>query len=331
MIKKLLQRLAAWTPVRKSLAWSQRISLPGFDGHSLYEVSAFFFRGVFKGQVQARAASMAFSFLLAVFPSIIFLFTLIPYIPVPNFQDSLFEMIGNILPTNMFISLQDTIREITHRPNGGLLSFGFIAALYFSKNGLVAMMNSFNASIHVRESRAGWKQQLIATALVIVLSLLIMVGLTLMIGSEYFVSQMIEKRNSEVVLISIGKWLLLGMLFLAVIGAFYRFGPASRRHSSFFSPGVILAALLTISFSILFSWYVNNFGNYNSVYGSIGTIMVVMLWINFNCMMLLIGFELDAGIFSAKAKKRSLLEQEEADEAAKEAAEEHAENLTRNA
>ena len=331
MIKKLLQRLAAWAPVRKSLAWSQRISLPGFDGHSLYEVSAFFFRGVFKGQVQARAASMAFSFFLAVFPSIIFLFTLIPYIPVPNFQDSLFEMIGNILPTNMFISLQDAIREITHRPNGGLLSFGFIAALYFSKNGLVAMMNSFNASIHVRESRAGWKQQLIATALVIVLSLLIMVGLTLMIGSEYFVSQMIEKRNSEVVLISIGKWLLLGMLFLAVIGAFYRFGPASRRHSSFFSPGVILAALLTISFSILFSWYINNFGNYNSVYGSIGTIMVVMLWINFNCMMLLIGFELDAGIYSAKSKKRSLLEQEEADEAAKEAAEEHAENLTRNA
>lgn len=331
MIKKLLQKIADISFVKRSLALSRKISLPGFEGHSMYEVSAFFFRGIFKGQIQSRAASMAFSFLLAVFPSIIFLFTLIPYVPVPDFQDSLFEVIRSILPDNMFLSLQDAIREITHRQNGGLLSFGFIAALYFSKNGLVAMMNSFNASIHVRETRAQWKQQLIATVLVIVLSLLIITGLALMIGSEYFVSRMIERKNSEILLVSIGKWALMGLLFLAVIGAFYRFGPAKRRHSSFFSPGVILAALLTISFSILFSWYVNNFGNYNSVYGSIGTIMVVMLWINFNCMMLLIGFELDAGIYSAKAKKRSLLEQEEADEAAQEAAEQHAENAARNA
>jgi membrane protein len=331
MIKKLLQKIADITIVRKSLELSQKLTLPGFEDHSLYEVSAFFFRGVFKGQLQARAASMAFSFFLAVFPSIIFLFTLIPYVPVPHFQDSLFEVIRSILPDNMFLSLQDAIREITHRQNGGLLSFGVIAALYFSKNGLVAMMNSFNSSIHVRETREQWKQQLIATALVIVLSILIIAGLALMIGSEYMVSRMIEKRNSEVVLISIGKWLLMGLLFLVVIGAFYRFGPARRRHANFFSPGVILAALLTISFSILFSWYVNNFGNYNSVYGSIGTIMVVMLWINFNCMMLLIGFELDAGIYSAKAKKRSLLEQEEAEEAAKEAEENRAENIARNA
>jgi membrane protein len=331
MIKKLLQKIAGITFVKRSLALSRNISLPGFDGHSLFEVSAFFFRGIFKGQIQSRAASMAYSFLLAVFPSIIFLFTLIPYVPVPDFQDSLFEVIRSILPDNMFLSLQEAIREITHRQNGGLLSFGVIAALYFSKNGLVAMMNSFNSSIHLRESRAQWKQQLIATALVIVLCILIIAGLALMIGSEYLVAQMIDKKHSEVILISIGKWLLMGFMFLVVIGAFYRFGPARRQHSNFFSPGVILAALLTISFSILFSWYVNNFGNYNSVYGSIGTIMVVMLWINFNCMMLLIGFELDAGIYSAKAKKRSLLEQEAAEEAAQEAAEQHVENAARNA
>lgn len=331
MIRKLLRQFIRLPLFRSFVAFSHKFSLPGFEGHSLFEVFTFFYRGLFKGQIQSRASSMAFSFFLAVFPSIIFLFTVIPYIPVENFEFTLLAIIHELLPENMFLSLQDTIEEITSRPSGGLLSFGFIAALYFSKNGLVAMMNAFNNSIHVREHRPIWKQQLIATALVVVLSIVIFVALFLIIGSEYALSQMVEKEGAERFWLHLGKWLVLGALFLVIIGTFYRFGPARRRHRIFFSPGVLLAAILTISTSSLFSWYVNNFGKYNSIYGSIGTIMVVMLWIYFNAVMLLVGFELDAGIDSAREKKRSLLEQEEVETAVQKAVEEESEKAVREA
>lgn len=324
MIKKLLNKLGHLPVVRNVIAASNKVTPPGFEGHSLYEVSAFFFRGIFKGGIQNRASAMAFNFFLAVFPSIIFVFTLIPYVPIDHFQDKLFLVIKELLPENMFLSMQDAILEITHRQNGGLLSFGVIAALYFSKNGLVSMMNGFNNSIHVRETRVGWKQQLIASALFVVLSLVVIIGLTLFVGSEYLLSQAVKKHNFEIFLITAGKWIIIGGLFLVIIGIFYRFGPTKRRHRIFISPGVLLAAILTISFSVLFSWYVNNFGNYNSLYGSLGTVMVVMLWIYFNSTMLLIGFELDAGIYSAREKKRTLLEQEEAEVASEEENEERA-------
>ncbi len=331
MIKKILRKFVRLPLVRSVIALSKRVTLPGFEKHTLYEVSAFFFRGLFNGGIQNRASAMAFSFFLAVFPSIIFLFTLIPYVPIDNFQDKLFNSIKELLPGNMFTSLQDTILEITHQQNGGLLSFGFLAALFFSKNGLVAMMDGFNNSIHVKETRAIWKQQLIATALVVALSIVTLTGLALIASSEYLLAEMVQKEKFEIFWIKMGKWVILALLFLIVIGLFYRYGPAKRRHRIFFSPGVLLAAILTISTSLLFSWYVNNFGNYNSLYGSLGTIMVVLLWIYFNSTMLLVGFELDASIHSAREKHRTLLEQEEAEAAMKIAAQQEVENAAKNA
>jgi membrane protein len=331
MIKKLLGKISRLPFVRNFVAASRKVSMPGFEGHSMYEVFAFFFRGLFKGQIQTRASAMSFSFFLAVFPSIIFLFTLIPYIPIDSFQTTLLGVLHELLPENMFHSLEDAIREITHQPSKGLLSFGFIAALYFSKNGLVAMMNAFNSSIHVKESRPVWKQQLIATGLVVALTLMVFAGLFLLILSEYTMQTMFTKESAEVFWLNLGKWIILGMLFLTIIGAFYRFGPARRKHRIFFSPGVLLATLLTISTSVLFSWYVNNFGKYNTIYGSLGTVMVVCLWIYFNSVMLLVGFELDAGIDSAREKKRTLLEQEELEEAIEKVAEQEKEKAVREA
>jgi membrane protein len=331
MIKKLLKKIGELPLVRNVVAIAHKVTPPGFEGHSLYDVSAFFIRGTFKGGIQSRASAMAFSFFLAVFPSIIFLFTIIPYIPVHNFQTTLLGVLHELLPENMFNSLEDAIDEIMAQPSRGLLSFGFLAALYFSKNGLVAMMNGFNNSIHVKETRPVWKQQLIATTLVLVLTIVIFTGLFLMIGTEYALQTVVEKQSAERIWINIGKWVILGALFFAIIGTFYRFGPAKRRHRNFISPGVILATLLIIGTSVVFSWYVNNFGKYNSIYGSLGTVLVVCLWIYFNSVMLLIGFELDAGIYSAREKHRSLLEQEELESAVQNAAEEEAEKAVREA
>jgi membrane protein len=331
MIKKLLKKTGEMPVIRNVVSLSGKITPPGFEGHSLYDVLVFFIRGIFKGGIQNRASAMAFSFFLAVFPSIIFLFTLLPYIPVDNFQGRLLGILQELLPTNMFNSLEDAIDEIMAQPNRGLLSFGFLAALYFSKNGLVAMMNGFNNSIHVRESRPVWKQQLIATTLVLGLTVVVVAGLFLLIGTEYAFQTVVAKESAERIWINAGKWIILAALFVVIIATFYRFGPARRRHKNFISPGVILAMVLTIGTSVAFSWYVNNFGRYNTIYGSLGTIMVVLLWIYLNSVMLLIGFELDAGIYSAREKHRSLLEQAEVEAAVQTAAEEETEKAVREA
>jgi membrane protein len=331
MIKRLLSKFSRLPFVRNVLGVSRKFHPWGFEGHSLYEVFAFFIRGIFKGGIQNRASAMAFSFFLAVFPSIIFLFTLIPYLPMDNIQATLLGVLHELLPENMFSSLEDAIDEIMSQPSRGLLSFGFIAALYFSKNGLVAMMSGFNNSIHVKEWRPVWKQQLIATTLVIVLTVVVFFSLFFLIGIEYALETVVAKQSAERIWINIGKWIILAGLFVVIIGIFYRFGPAKRRHKNFISPGVLLAMGLTIGTSVIFSWYVNNFGRYNTIYGSLGTIMVVLVWIYLNCVMLLVGFELDAGIYSAREKKRSLLEQEEVETAVQEAAEEETEKAVREA
>ena len=298
-------------PARAISRFSKRVSLPGFDGLSLYEVSVFFGRGINKGGLQTRASSMAYNFFLAIFPAIIFMFTLIPFVPIPHFQDELFETLRDIMPTNAFLAIEDTITEILHNHNTSLLSIGFLTAMYFSTNGLTSMMDAFNKSIHVREYRMQWKQRLIAIGLSFFLVIVLIIGISLMIGSEYMLGNMLKTDSASRFFIQLGKWIILGLLFMFIIGVYYRVAPAKKLHKNMISPGVLLATVLIIITSLLFAWYVNNFGKYNKLYGSIGSIIVVLIWIYYNSMMLLLGFELDAGIAGARQRRQSLLEHEE--------------------
>jgi membrane protein len=254
---------------------------------------------------------MAYNFFVALFPSIIFLFTLIPFIPIRGFQDMLFNTIRDVMPASAFSAVQDTIAEIIHRPHSRLLSVGFIGALYFSTQGFTAMMGAFNRSIHVRERRKAWKQQLVAVMLVIILTIAILIAITILIGAQLLVDRTFHRDSTQVILLNIGQWLIIGLLFLFIIAIFYRYGPSQRMHKHFISPGVVFATVLIILTSLLFAWYINNFGKYNKLYGSIGSIIVMLVWIYYNSMMLVVGFELDAGIEGGKQNKLSLLEHEE--------------------
>jgi membrane protein len=313
MIKRLFRFLRMLPPSRALSRYSKRVMIPAFEGHSLYEIAVFFGRGLGRGGLKTRASSMAYNFFLAIFPAIIFLFTLLPYVPIEHFQDQLFETIRGIMPQNAFLTIEDTVLQILHNQNSKLLSFGFVAALYFATNGLSAMMVAFNKSIHVREERPVWKQQLIAVALTIFLAVVLIIGISIIIGSEIFIDRMMKAGATETWMLWAGRWLVVGFLFMLIIAVYYRFGPSQRMHRRLFSPGVLLATALIIITSIGFAWYVNNFGKYNKLYGSIGSVIVMLIWIYYNSMMLLIGFELDAAISGAKENRRTLLEQEEAE------------------
>lgn len=299
-----IKRLIKFKLIYRAIKGSRKVILPGFEGISLYVVSKFFFQSINNGTLNTRAQSLAFSFFLALFPSIIFLFTLIPYIPINHFQDSLFNLLQSLLPKAAFEATEDTIADIIKNQRGGLLSIGFVSALYFSTNGFNAMMNAFNETYHDIETRSILKQRLVSLIMVIISTLLVSLAIAFIVLSELGLHNLFEKNKIVYYIILFGKWITLIVLCFCFISFNYYLGPKRKKGFHFFSPGSILATFLTIITSVIFAYYVNNFGNYNKLYGSIGTLIVVMMWIYINSLILLLGFDLNASILFAKKKHR---------------------------
>ena len=304
LLRKLLKRIVYSSPWQRFIGYTKKVALPGFDQMPVYDVADFFFTGIQKGAVKTRAQSLAFSFFLALFPAIIFLFSLIPYIPVDNFQNQLLDLIKNLLPVNAYEATRVTIEDIIIHQRSGLLSIGFLFALYFTSNGFMALMKGFNSSYHISEKRSPSKKRMASVVLTFILSTLLILAIVLIIFGEfaikYLVAKQILRTKTQIWLLLIGKWTIVLVLFLMAISFLYYYAPSSKKRWRFVSPGSTLATVLTILTSILFAYFVNNFGQYNKLYGSIGTLVVIMLWIYFNSLILILGFELNASIDIAK-------------------------------
>ncbi len=291
--------------LRPVIAFTKRISLPGFEGIPIFNVAEFFLKAVFRGDIQIRSRAIAFSFFLALFPSIIFLFTLIPYVPIEGFQAQVLGLIQYLTPYNTYEAARETIEEIINRQNSGLLSFGFLFALFVSTNGVNSLLNSFNRSLHYLEKRKGFKQRLVAIYLTLLLAILVFIAIVLILSTEialHFISiHLINISQSSVTLLLLGKYFVLIILCFTAVSSLYYFGPSGgRKKWRFFSPGSILATLLIALTSVVFNFFIQHFGQFNKVYGSIGTLIVILIYINFNCLQLLIGFELNNAIAKAK-------------------------------
>ena len=304
LLRKLLKRIVYSSPGQRFIGYTKKVALPGFDEMPVYDVADFFFTGIQRGAIKTRAQSLAFSFFLALFPAIIFLFSLIPYIPVDNFQNQLLDLIKNLLPVNAYEATRVTIEDIIKHQRSGLLSIGFLFALYFTSNGFMALMKGFNSSYHISEKRSPSKRRMASVVLTFILSTLLILAIVLIIFGEfaikYLVAKQILRTKTQIWLLLIGKWTIVLVLFLMAISFLYYYAPSSKKRWRFVSPGSTLATVLTILTSILFAYFVNNFGQYNKLYGSIGTLVVIMLWIYFNSLILILGFELNASIDIAK-------------------------------
>ncbi|MCC5917387.1 MAG: YihY/virulence factor BrkB family protein [Cryomorphaceae bacterium] len=305
--KKKYRQSKYW--ILRFIRLSKYITIPFFQGQSLYDVGRFFWYGVIEGNVTSRAASIAFSFFLALFPSLIFIFSLIPYVPIEGFQEELFELLQDIMPPNSYEAAESTIEDIITNRRGGLLSFGFFMGLIFGANGFNALMTNFNTTVHNLGDRSFWRQEMVAIFITLILALLILVGVTMIIFTESF-SQWLVDQNfiPEAIrgVIQIGRWVMMLFIVYISIAILYYFGPANRELWKFFSPGSIIATVLIILASAGFSYYVDNFSQYNKLYGSIGTLLVILLWIYLNSIVLIIGFEFNASIAQAKLRKENL-------------------------
>ena len=287
---------------------SKQIKPLGFSGLSIYDVAIFFWKGLIKGAITTRASSLAFNFFLAFFPSIIVFFTLIPYIPIEGLQDTLMELLGTVLPPSTNEITFQTLEDIINNPRGGLLSIGFILALYFSTNGINSLIEAFNSSYHIREMRPLIQQRILSLGLTILLSVMLIIAIGLIIFGTVVVNYLV---NAEIIttsaadLIIYGKWMvMLAMLFFG-ISILFHLGPALKSKWKLFSPGSIFATIFIITTSIGFNYYIQNFSQYNKIYGSIGTLMIILLWMYFNSIILLTGFELNASISNAKKKSEN--------------------------
>ena len=283
-----------------------KLVLPGFEGIPISQIITFVIKGFRKGVLVTRASSIAFNLLLALLPASIFLFTLIPFVPIPNFQQELIKLFENILPSNAFNFLEATIIDIVTHKSRGLLLFMFIATVIFSTNGIHAVIHAFVVSAHSFKTRSWVNQRKISVVLLLIVIFMIATSGSLVIFGKFAVNRLVElhiiKRHFVIYFLIFLKWILIVLLLFLAISFLYYFAPVRKTGFKFFSPGSTLATFLFILTSLGFSAYVNNFGQYNKLYGSIGTLMVILMWLYLNSIAILIGFELNVSILAAQAE-----------------------------
>ena len=285
---------------------SKKIVLPGFEGVPLYDIIKFFAAQVNKVGLNDRAAAVSFNFLMAIPAATIFLCTLIPYMPISReITIELLDITKSVTPNETTYGLvANFLNDFLNTPRSGLLSFGFAVAIFYASNAMMAIMRSFNRSLH-NKKRTAFGERWTAIRLTTVLLLLIIATLILIIFQGTFFRYLMDKLDitNQYVreLIYHVKSIIILSLILYSIGIIYKYAPAIHKRWRLASPGAILATILVIFFTFLFSFYVNNFGAYNKVYGSIGTILMLMFLVYINSLILLIGYELNVCIHSLKA------------------------------
>ena len=282
------------------LSWSKSKSLPGFEGVPLYYVIAFIIRETQKDDINTRANSIAFSFFLAIFPGIIFLFTLLPIMPFSDYYASTLQRaIASALPMNASSYLADIINGVTEVMRGGLLSVGFFFSMFFASSGVLTLMVGFDKNYdQTFKPRGYFKKRGLALLLTLLMIAMFFVSVLFVIIGESALGYVLHKLGfSDLSLIVTAlRYLIAIAVIYSGISMIYRYGPSMYKRTPFFNAGSLLATLLSILTSIGFAFFINNFGRYNELYGSIGALIVILLWLQFNAFVLLLGFELNAAI-----------------------------------
>ena len=289
---------------QSTITFTKTRSLPGFGNASIYNVAHYFKEAIWNGTLDTRSASLAFNFFLAVFPGVLFLFSLIPFVPIHGFLDTLLINIEAALPLSVQKPVIETLNDLINNEREGFLIFNIVLTLYFASNGVVNLMTQFNNTYLFKERRIWWKKRLIAIVLVLILTVLVLSAVILIsltnVLLDYGILEGLINDSVSWLLVNLGRWLVVIILFYLAISCLYYFGPAKRKNWTFFSAGSMVATLLIILTSLGFSYYINHFSSYNAIYGSIGTVIIIMLYFQLNSFILLLGFELNASIRKGK-------------------------------
>lgn len=295
---------------KKSLRWFvgtfQKVKIPGLEGMSLYNFLRLFTHGIIEGALTSRAGSIAFSFFIALFPFALFALTLIPYIPIDGFQEDFIEFIFKAMPSKESANAVSVVLDdIANNKYGGLLSFGFLLSILLMTNGVNAILSGFEYTHHNIENRTILKQYLVSLGLSLVLTLLLFITVGVLIFLEYLINTLSKDGivSDAVFWIGIIQIIILVSMILVAISILYYFGTKEGHKISFFSPGTVFTAVSLVFNFEIFKVYLLKFAQYNQLYGSIGTVIVIMLFIWLNSIILLLGFELNTSLIHLRENK----------------------------
>lgn len=292
---------------RKLLIWMQRTKIEALERVSVYELIKVYINGLAEGAFSYKSSGIAFSFFMAIFPFALFILNLIPYIPIDNFQEYFMEFIEENVPPTTFEAIKNTIDDILNNSYKGLLSYGVLLSIFLMSNGVNAIVGAFESSYHVKNKRSFIGQYLVSLAISLLLCMMLILTVALLISSEVII-QLIQfhkfKFFADISMIEIIRWVFVSFMVLTAISILFKLGTKELKEVPFFNIGSVTTTLLFIITSYFFGIYVSEFAQYNELYGSIGTLLILMFYVWINCMILLVGFDLIALIHKFKNKKQ---------------------------
>lgn len=312
-MRKIERIIINLKPIAFVIHKAKQIKLPGFNGLPLYDVILFFITQINKVGLNERAAAISFNFIMALPAACIFIFTLVPYIPAAkDFNHELLRLTADITPNrNTYIFVRDFLNDFFNKPRTGLLSFGFLLVIFYASNAMMGIIRAFDKSVQLQKKY--FLQQRIRAIKLTTLLLLVIIASVLILVGHHQLSKIIKSLfhiKTKLTWWNNVRWFVIVALVFYSIALIYKYAPSLHKRWKLISPGSLLATFLTLATTIIFSFWVNNFAAYNKIYGSIGTVLIIMLLIYINSLILLIGFELNVSIMQLKTEveKREQLE-----------------------
>ncbi|TVZ51506.1 YihY/virulence factor BrkB family protein [Dokdonia sp. Hel_I_53] len=296
--KTLDEKLMRIKPYVWCVAFLNKIVVPGFEGMTLLDIIRAYFAGILQGALGSRASSIAYSFFMAIFPALVFMLNLVPYVPVEGFNIKFMAFIYELIPAQSLDFFKPIIKDISENERAGLLSFAGVLAVFLTANGVNAIFSGFEGSHYNEINRNFFRQYAIALVTSVILALLLVTTLSVLIYFEYVLHSLRDRDfmsdDTDIALLSIGKTIFLVIMIYNIVATLYYFGTKEGRKSRFFSPGALMTTVLFLVTTYLFGIYIDNFSTYNELYGSIGALLIMMLYIWLNSNLILLGFELNA-------------------------------------
>lgn len=317
-MSKTLQTINKQSPIHFLIHWSKRWKPPGFQGITLYDVFRYIFKNFDLPYLTESAAAISYNFILSIPPTFLFLFTIVPNLPFlnkANIRVELHSLIRDVIPSSVYNKeLLNFVDSFINGSKIGLISFTFILSLFFASNGVIGLIRSFNKKSFVGfETRKGLKRRWDAIKLTLMLFALLILCLVLLLLQKNILNWLgVEMRIRNFILY--GKWIFIIGLIFSSFAFIYRYAPSTTKRWKLVSPGAVLATFLSIIVTIGFSFFVENFGRYNLLYGSIGTVMVVMIMIFLNSLAIFLGFVLNLSIHTLKSERENALKNPDSQE-----------------
>lgn len=304
MSRILEARIEKIPVLRNLMRATKRVKLPWLEGLSLYELLELYLIGVAQGAISYRAGAIAWSFFMSLFPFALFILNLIPYIPIANFQNDFLRFVEESVPPQTYEAIASILSDIMNNSHSGLLSWGIVLAVLLMSNGLNAIMGGFETSKHVILKRGFVRQYLVALGMSLLLSMLLVITVASIVVFEVVIQQtkIQDVLSDRIPLLSMGRYAFVLAMILLTVSILFKFGIKRDRNRAFISIGSVFTTVLIVISSYFFGIWVVRFSKYNELYGSIGTLLIMMFYIWINCMILLLGFELNGTINKLRRK-----------------------------